>query len=57
MKKQIVISDIDFLNPEQDSYSSDNVVRNLLGNYYFTTKDKNICGFLMMHLSQMKKNH
>jgi hypothetical protein len=45
MKKQIVISDIDFLNPEQDSYSSDNVVRNLLGNYYFTTKDKKYLWF------------
>lgn len=33
--KEILISDIDILEPEQDQQYSDNIVRNLLGNYYF----------------------
>jgi len=40
MKKEIIVSDINFLNPEKDIEYSDNIIRNLLGNYYFVTGDK-----------------
>lgn len=40
MKKEIVISDIDFLKPNEDNKYSDNIIRNLLGNYYLATNDK-----------------
>jgi hypothetical protein len=43
MKKELVISDIDFIKPSKDTTYSDNIIRNLLGNYYLATGDK---GFL-----------
>ena len=38
--KELVISDIDFVNPEKDITYSKNIVRNLLGNYFLSTKNK-----------------
>jgi len=35
MNKQLTISDIDFIEPDQDQQYSDNVLKNLLGNYFF----------------------
>jgi hypothetical protein len=41
MNKQIKISDINFINPESDTVYSDNIIKNLLGAYYFISKDEN----------------
>lgn len=41
MKKELVISDIDFIKPAKDTTYADNIIRNLLGNYYLATGDKN----------------
>ena len=38
--KELVISDIDFVNPEKDLTYYKNIVRNLLGNYFLSTKNK-----------------
>lgn len=40
MNKQITISDIDFIEPDQDQQYSDNVLKNLLGNYFFRLQKK-----------------
>ncbi len=46
MKKQIVISDINFIDPDNDSVSSKNLIKNLLGNYYFSSnKDQKYSWF------------
>jgi hypothetical protein len=40
MKKEIIISDIDFLKPDSDLLYSKNTIRNLLGNYYLIDKEQ-----------------
>lgn len=35
MKKEIIISDINFADPQNDQKYTSNIIRNLLGNYYF----------------------
>lgn len=37
--KELVISDIDFVNPEKDTTYYKNIIRNLLGNYFLSTKN------------------